>query len=121
MYKDTDPARHLRKLESDQTLCSVIGALTYSQAPVLVRIARLVLLIEHYWFWTWDHFRVGGLKAVSGRVLHRLRLLFTSGNRKIGTEGSSVPITNVPERKSQGIQRSAAPSRYRNFTGRWMN
>lgn len=82
--KDTDASGDLQNLESAQAISSVIGALDYPRAGMLVRLARLMLLIEHYRFWARVHFQMNGLTAVWGRVHRRLRLLFlASGNGKL--------------------------------------
>jgi SAM-dependent methyltransferase len=111
MQKYTDPFGHLRNLEFNQTLRGVIGALAYPQAGMLVRFARFVLLIEHYWFWTRAHFRMGGLKAISERMRHRIKLSFASAEGKLDRGGSDAPPAGrLQENKPQRMHTAPSPS-----------
>jgi SAM-dependent methyltransferase len=95
MRKDRDHLDYFRNLESDQTLRSVIGALAYPQAGILVRFARLTLLAEHYWIWMRAHFRMGGVKAIYARVHRRLKLSFASGKTLQEAKSQQVQIPST--------------------------
>lgn len=59
-------------------LRGIVGVLSYPQAGLLVRLARFLLLGEHYWVWSWFHYRHEGLRGVYERARNRIRRVFSS-------------------------------------------
>jgi hypothetical protein len=66
---------------SPHGLRKVLSLLSYADAGLLVRIARSLILVEHYWVWSRIHFRQDGPKDVYQRIFRRLKLGFKRSDK----------------------------------------
>jgi len=89
-YEEHAPHSASAYSASPYGLREAVSALTYPGAGIFARLARFLILIEHYLVWARVHFREGGPKEVSQRVRHRLRLLFRSEGRDTTRGGNGV-------------------------------
>ena len=76
--KQSDVSQSLPHLEPGQHLRFAIDTLHYSQKSFLASLARLLLLAEHYRYWTLFHYRHEGLRDVLERVRNRIRRTFSA-------------------------------------------